>query len=134
VGDALTQAGVKMPTNKMADGSLHYMNAESLPKQHAFFERITDPSQMRAGDVMVIDKAGIGDATAHTEVITAVGPDGAETTGAHQDGAYASPPRNLFEGATYSPERKSWSVGNGEMFILRPKQLRDPVVVPPARV
>ncbi|MBM4279947.1 MAG: hypothetical protein FJ137_04085 [Deltaproteobacteria bacterium] len=128
VGDALTAAGVKMPTFKMQDGSEHYMNAEKLPAQSKFFDRITDPQQIRPGDVFVLDYPGQGESTAHTEVIT--GFDKAtgnmKTTGAHSDGAYEMDRGAWLKSFTYDTARKCWTNSSGQdLYILRPKQLAD---------
>jgi hypothetical protein len=134
VGDALTAAGMKMPTYKMADGSEHYMNAEKLPQQSKFFDRITDPQQIRAGDVFVMDFPGSGESTAHTEVIT--GFDKAtgsmKSTGAHADGAYEKDRGNILADYTYDPARKCWNNGSTDLYILRPKQMAN-AGAPPIR-
>lgn len=124
VGDALTQAGMKMPTYTMTDGTEHYVNAERLPQFTKHFDRITDPSQIRAGDVFVKDYPGTGESTAHTEVIT--GYDHAtgdfKTTGAHGDGAYEMNRPAWLKDMTYDAANKRWSDGSGNhLYILRPK-------------
>lgn len=120
VGDVLTQAGFKAPTNKMPDGSVHYQKAEDWPKNPALFERITDASKVRPGDVVVKDYPGEGASTAHTEVVTSVDP--WKTTGAHYDGAYEKE-NNWLEGTSYNAQNRSFSEGGGtEVYVLRPKQ------------
>lgn len=124
VGDALTQAGMKMPTYKMKDGTEHYVNAEKLPAQTKHFDRISDPSQIRPGDVFVLDYPGTGESTAHTEVIT--GFDEAtgnmKTTGAHGDGAYERDRGAWLSEFSFDAQKKCWTNSAGhELFILRPK-------------
>lgn len=134
VGDALTQAGMKMPTFKMQDGTEHYVNAERLPNYKQHFDRITDPSQIRAGDVFVVDYPSTGESTAHTEVIT--GYDHAtgdfKTTGAHGDGAYEMTRSNWLSGYTYDAANKRWEDSSGNhLYLLRPKAAN--VNTPPIR-
>jgi hypothetical protein len=123
VGDALTQAGMKMPTYKMTDGTEHYVNAERLPQFTKHFDRITDPAQIRPGDVFVYDYPSTGESTAHTEVIT--GYDHAtgdfKTTGAHGDGAYEMNRPAWMKNMIYDATNKSWSDGSNTLYILRPK-------------
>lgn len=120
VGDALTQAGVKAPTVTMASGSLHYARAESWPSRNDLFDRITDPSQIRVGDVIVRDRPGAGTSTAHIEVVTSVSP--FKTTGAHQGGA-AEETGNWLAGTTYNAANRSFTDGADELYVLRPKKL-----------
>lgn len=119
VGDALTQAGVKAPTWQMADGTLHYASAEKWPSFTNLFERVTDPSQMRPGDIVVRDYPGSGDATAHVEIVTSVEP--FKSIGAHRDAAYEQQGPSWVEGGTYNPAKRNFSVGGNEVYILRPK-------------
>lgn len=120
VGDALTQAGVKAPTWQMADGSVHYASAEKWPSFTNLFDRITDPSQMKPGDIVVRDYPGSGDATAHVEIVTSVEP--FKSIGAHRDAAYEQAGTNWVEGGTYNAARRNFQVGGNEVYILRPKQ------------
>lgn len=119
VGDSLTQAGVKAPTWQMADGTLHYASAEKWPSFTNLFERITDPSQMKPGDIVVRDYPSTGDATAHVEIVTSVEP--FKSIGAHRDAAYESEGPNWAEGGTYNPAKRNFQVGGNEVYILRPK-------------
>lgn len=119
VGDALTQAGVKAPTWQMADGSVHYASAEKWPSFTNLFERITDPSQMKPGDIVVRDYPGSGDATAHVEIVTSVEP--FKSIGAHHDAAYEKEGPSWVEGGTYNPAKRNFDVGGNEVYILRPK-------------
>ncbi len=135
VGDALTAAGMKMPTYKMADGSEHYMNAERLPAQSKFFDRITDPQQIRPGDVFVLDYPARGESTAHTEVITGYDKTtgNMKTTGAHADGAYEVDRGAWLQKFNYDATRKCWTDSSGnELYILRPKQMAN-AGAPPIR-
>jgi hypothetical protein len=133
VGDALTAAGMKMPTFRMTDGTEHYMNAERLPHQAKHFDRITDPQQIRPGDVFVLDYPGSGESTAHTEVIT--GFDKAtgnmKTTGAHSDGAYEKDRGAWLQSFNYDSQRKCWTNSSGQdLYILRPKMLDNAAAAP----
>jgi hypothetical protein len=119
VGDSLTQAGVKAPTWPMADGSLHYASAEKWPSFTNLFDRITDPSQMRPGDVVVRDYPSSGDATAHVEIVTSVEP--FKSIGAHSDAAYEKEGTSWVEGGTYNPAKRNFAVNGNEVYILRPK-------------
>ena len=123
VGDALSRGGMRMPTFKMTDGSEHYVNAEKLPTFTNHFDRVTDPSQIRAGDIFVVDYPGTGASTAHTEVIT--GYDAAsgdfKTTGAHGDGAYEKDRPAWLQNMTYDPANRRWDDGGNAVYILRPK-------------
>lgn len=123
VGDALTQAGMTMPTYTMTDGSKHYVNAENLPKQTRHFDRITDPAQIRPGDIFVYDYPGSGLSSAHTEVITGYDKTTGQmkTTGAHSDGAYEMDRGNWLGGMTYDAANKRWNDGGSHVYILRPK-------------
>ena len=123
VGDALTQAGMKMPTYKMTDGTEHYVNAERLPQFTKHFDRITDPSQIRPGDVFVYDYPSTGESTAHTEVITGYNHATGDfkTTGAHGDGAYEMNRPAWMKNMTYDAANKRWTDGSNHLYILRPK-------------
>lgn len=124
VGDALTQAGMKMPTYKMTDGTEHYVNAEKLPTYTKHFDRVTDPQQIRPGDVFVLDYPGRGESTAHTEVITGYDKATGEmkTTGAHSDGAYEMNRGAYMKDMTYDAANKRWTDPSGNHFyVLRPK-------------
>jgi len=119
VGDALTQAGVQAPLNKMRDGSFHYAPAEKWPTYHNLFERITDPAKMQVGDVLIRDYPSSGDATAHVEIVTSVSP--FKSVGAHMDGAYEVEGASWLEGGTYNPAKKAFDVGGNTVYVLRPK-------------
>jgi hypothetical protein len=119
VGDALTQAGVKAPTWAMRDGSLHYASAEKWPTFTNLFDRITDPSQIRPGDVIVKDYPSTGESTAHVEIITGSSP--FSSIGAHYDGAYEQKTNDWLAGATYNAAKKAFDVGGNDVYILRPK-------------
>ncbi|HEY0883273.1 MAG TPA: hypothetical protein VGD87_17175 [Archangium sp.] len=119
VGDALTQAGVKAPTWAMADGTVHYASAEKWPSFTNLFDRITDPSQMKPGDIVVRDYPSTGDATAHVEIVTQVEP--FKSIGAHRDAAYEQAGENWVAGGTYNPAKRNFQVNGNEVYILRPK-------------
>jgi hypothetical protein len=122
VGDALTQAGVKAPTVTMTNGSLHYARAETWPNRNDLFDRITHPSQVKVGDVIVRDRPGSGEGTAHIEVVTSVSP--FKTTGAHHGGAYEET-GDWLAGTTYNATNRSFTDGADEIYVLRPKKLAD---------
>lgn len=131
VGDALTQAGVKMPTFQMADGTEHYVNAERLPNYRQHFDRITDPSQIKPGDVFVVDYPGSGLSTAHTEVITGYDATTGKLTsaGAHSDGAYEMDKSHLLAGAKLNTAGGYWESGGNQFYVLRPKMPATPGLV-----
>ena len=123
VGDALTQAGMKMPTYTMTDGTHHYVQAEKLPQFTRHFDRVTDPKDIRAGDVFVMDYPGAGESTAHTEVITGYDKETGQmkTTGAHSDGAYEVDRGDWLGGMSYDAANKRWDSGGNHLYIIRPK-------------
>ena len=123
VGDALTQAGVAMPTFTMSDGTKHYKNAERLPHDKKHFDRITDPKDLKPGDVFVVDYPGSGLSSAHTEVITGVNSkDGTIlSTGAHSSGAYEEDKSDLLKDAKYNAAKQCWNApGGDDIYLLRP--------------
>jgi hypothetical protein len=120
VGDALTQAGVKAPTVTMANGSLHYARAETWPSRADLFDRITDRNDIKVGDVIVRDRPGSGESTAHIEVVTSVSP--FKTTGAHATGAYEAT-GDWLAGTTANAANRSFTDGADELYVLRPKKL-----------
>lgn len=124
VGDALTQAGVEMPTYTMSNGTKHYVHAEKLPSFKNHFDRITDLKEMKPGDVFVFDRPETGLATAHTEVISKVhGPGKFSSIGAHKDGAYEENNSDMLDGASYNAQKRAWDLPSGATFyILRPNK------------
>lgn len=73
VGDVLTKAGFKMPTFKMKDGTEHFFNAERLPRQKKYFDRICKLTEIRQGDLVVIDDLKRkGENGAHVELVSSV--------------------------------------------------------------
>jgi hypothetical protein len=120
VGDALTAAGVRAPTVTMADGSLHYGRAETWPARTDLFDRVTDPADVRVGDVLVRDYPRQGAGGAHVEIVTGLHP--LRTTGAHETGAYEQS-NGWLQGSTYNAANRSFSEANGnEVYILRPQR------------
>jgi hypothetical protein len=120
VGDALTEADVRAPTVTMADGSLHYARAESWPGRRDLFDRVTDPADVRIGDVMVRDYPRQGEGGAHVEIVTGLNP--LRTTGAHETGAYEQA-NSWLQGATYDRANRSFSEASGNgVYILRPQR------------
>ncbi|MCA2976664.1 MAG: hypothetical protein INH41_17705 [Myxococcaceae bacterium] len=119
VGDALTQAGVKAPTWAMRDGTLHYASAEKWPTFTNLFDRITDPSQIRPGDVIVRDYPGSGESTAHVEIITGTSP--FSSVGAHRDGAYEQNTSDWLAGGRYDARKRAFEVNGNDVYVLRPK-------------
>lgn len=132
VGDALTQAGLKMPTFKMTDGTEHYVNAERLPKYSNHFDRITDPKDIKPGDVFVVDYPASGESTAHTEVVTSYDPATGKlmSAGAHSDGAYEKDQSWILNGAKLNEAGGYWEQGSNKVYILRPKMLSGQSAVP----
>lgn len=124
VGEALTQAGIKMPTFRMQDGTEHYKNAERLPFDTKHFDRVTDFKDVKPGDVFVYDYPSRGESTAHTEVITSSdGKGGLTASGAHGDGAYDRDVSQLWDGAAYNSSERCWTKPNGDkIYLLRPTQ------------
>lgn len=126
VGDVLTQAGFRMPTYRMPDGSAHFVNAEALPKFTAYFERVTSLTGARPGDLLVLDYLdSVGENSAHVEIISAidVARQVMRTVGAHRQGAYESDNSGLLSALSYQPHNRSFSLSsrNAAAFILRPK-------------
>ncbi|MEN9800534.1 MAG: hypothetical protein RL653_4231 [Pseudomonadota bacterium] len=120
VGDVLTQAGVKAPLVKMWDGSYHYAAAEQWPARTDLFDRVTDPTQLQVGDVLVKDYDGSGDATAHVEIVTSLAP--FSTAGAHGAGAWVETGRpNWLDGTRYDASRRGFASDGATVYILRPR-------------
>ena len=124
VGEALTQAGIRMPTFTMSNGTEHYKNAERLPFDTKHFDRVTDFKDVKPGDVFVYDYPSVGESTAHTEVITSSdGKGGLTASGAHSDGAYDRDVSHLWDGAKYDSMERCWTKSNGDkIYLLRPTQ------------
>ena len=119
VGDALTAAGVRMPTFPMSNGTEHYMNAEKLPFQFDYFDRIVSTEDIKTGDVIVVDYPGAGESTAHTEIVTGVDP--LRTTGAHNDGAHEKDWSDLFDNTAPNAAERCWDSPDGDkIYVLRP--------------
>lgn len=127
VGDALTEAGMLMPTFRMGDGSEHYMNAEALPRQHSHFARIGSTEQVRLGDVVVIDYSGRGSGGAHAEIVTGRNHEEGTLfmTGAHPNGARELDRSSLLDGAAYRADAQCWERPDGtKIYVLRPLERR----------
>ena len=127
VGDVLTLSGYSMPTYRMADGSLHYANAEALPGFRQHFQQIIDPRQVRAGDLLILDWPKTGENGAHVEIISWYSPGAPNflALGAHSSGAKESTFPNYFNLGTFDPERTAYRVpsAKGDFYVkvLRPK-------------
>jgi hypothetical protein len=81
---------------------------------------VTSPSDIKVGDVIVRDNtARRGASTAHMEIITGVNP--MKTTGAHANGANERTV-DWLAGTAYNPTTETWTRGNNEIYVLRPKQ------------
>ena len=125
VGDVLYQAGVKMPTVKQADGSIHYDYAENWPKHEDLFERITDKKNLKPGDIIVIDYPGRGGSSGHVEVVSDNTSE-LKAIGAHHDGAYETSKEWIFRGATWNSREKCYVQPDGtKIYLLRPTQKLD---------
>ena len=120
VGDVLTKAGLGMPTFRMPDGTKHFMHAEALPNQRNYFERRNHPHEIVPGDLMVIDTPGVGENTAHVEIVTEfrdAGTQGVEsmrlsTIGAIVEGVVERDRSQLLRGA-------AWENGDGDGGFFR---------------
>jgi hypothetical protein len=125
VGDVLYEAGLKMPTFTMPDGSLHYMNAERLPRQESYFKTLTNPFQIRPGDLIVSNNLAVnGENGAHVEIVVSIEEPGRYVTaGALKQGAtLRSYPANLHQ-LPYDRTRRGWITGdNRSVHLLRPKR------------
>lgn len=132
VGDALWRAGVRMPSYKLPGGGEHYVNAEALPHQRAYFDRLARVADLRVGDVIVIDFPGRGQDGAHTEIVTHRDTSTVRATGAHADGAYETEVSPLL-GESWSSalsrarrdgEAGCWRLGAHTIYLLRPRRRR----------
>jgi hypothetical protein len=124
VGDALYEAGYRMPTVRMPDGSVHYLNAEKLPHQRDFFDLITNRDEVLLGDVLVIDYLrGSGENGAHAEVIEATDPKtgSVRSLGAHEFGAEARERYGIL--GSSSSLGSFWQASSARIYVLRPKRL-----------
>jgi len=124
VGDALFTAGFEMPTFRMQDGTKHYMNAERLPKQHLFFERITNSLAVQPGDLLVLDYyRRSGENGAHVEIVHSVDPISQTliTLSALGDGVAARERRGDLIGPS-APDG-SWNTAEARIYLLRPVKL-----------
>ncbi len=121
-GDALTEAGFAMPTLVMPDGSRHYQAAEALPKEIRYFAPVCGFSQVRPGDLMVLDYgAAQGESGAHVEVVVALEAGGGLLlAGAHQGGASLSHFAPDLFGWRWNPAACAWSRGRDTLHFLRP--------------
>ena len=120
VGDVLTQAGVKAPLVRMWDGSYHCAAAEQWPARTDLFHRVTDPTQLQVGDVLVKDDDGSGDATEHVEIVTSLVP--FSTADAHGAGAWVESGRpNWLDGTRHDAAGRGFSSAGATVYILRPR-------------
>ena len=126
VGDVLFNSGYDMPTNKMADGSLHYKSAITLPNQSAYFSKRASLEDIRPGDVYVKDY-GRGDGVGHTEIVISVSKDKDNvytitTAGAHKNGAYTTEMK--LTGYSYNNAKQGWTNGIQSIYFLKPIKTR----------
>ena len=121
VGEALIRAGFKMPTFRMNDGSVHFMNAELLPHQSQYFARITDLNAIQPGDLMIVDYAGRGENSAHAEIVLCAANQRLQTVGAHRDGAKIKDNSHLLSLLRYNQASKNWVLNDSKIYVLRPK-------------
>ncbi len=122
VGDVLTLSGYVMPTNKMADGSLHYKSAVTLPAQSGYFVKKRSLDDVRPGDIYVKDY-GRGDGVGHTEIVTGVSKDKNNVytftlAGAHKNGAYTTDLK--LSGYSYNSVQQGWTNGSQSIYFLQP--------------
>lgn len=110
LGDVLTLAGLRMPTYRMPDGSEHYFNAEALLKRPGDFGSITALSDIRPGDIVLIDWSESGENGAHLEIVAEIdlSAQRLRTWGAHKDGAALQDFSWLFRGARFDAQRTAW--------------------------
>lgn len=101
VGDALYDAGHRLPTFRMPDGTAHYVNAEALLRYPNTLQHVADIRDARPGDLLVLDYPGRGADTAHVEIISDVGLDAERpllrTIGAHRDGVRETDRTSLLQ-------------------------------------
>lgn len=122
IGDVFSEAGLPFPTYSMTDGSKHYVNAERLPKESKYFERITSKEVITFGDLIVFDHLNQGENGAHVDVVTGVGIDGKLLlTGALKTGAVERVGSNLFNGYKIDIHNRRWVSSSGSIYILRPR-------------
>ncbi len=141
VGDLMFQAGLCPPTTtaKGWDGAVftHYQDAERWPNDSQHFDRVTDLSQLRPGDLLVADALGTrGPTGAHIEIVTNVAPDakgrphintmGARSPGLVEDSKYgkqllaAKPNGDRF--SLDLPEKPgSTRTRDIDFYVLRPR-------------
>ena len=122
VGDVLYRAGFAMPKFRMEDGSHHYVHAAALRRRTEHFAAVTDRRAVEPGDLIVIQRPGSGENSAHVEiVIGSHGYDGALVTlGAHPHGVEQRVRRLV--GASASDG--GWERGEARWYILRPIAVR----------
>ncbi len=122
VGDALVEAGYKVPTYEMNNGSLHYKEIEQFPHERRFFDKVTNFCDIRPGQVMVIDYPDSGENGGHGEIIHSVDYDKkiVWSFGAHRDGAYKKK-YELFQDANFSEFNECWEFGIKDVYVLKPR-------------
>jgi hypothetical protein len=133
VGDVLAKSGFQVPTYDLTrDGKVvgkHYKEVEAWPRETAYFDKVSDLSQVKPGDVLVIDwpRHGSGGG-AHVEIITnvrakdgmpvAIETVGARTAGLVEDDKYGA----KLLAARDRGDHFETSAGATSFYILRPKR------------
>lgn len=125
VGDVLTLAGYAMPTFRMRDGSKHFMHAEALINQPHYFERVG--REVAPGDLLVIDRPGRGENSAHVEIVTGAHrstdtPTSLTTIGALNMGVTEQDRAPMLKGARWNKKGGYFERGTLKAFFLRPRK------------
>ena len=122
VGDSLVQAGYKVPTHQMRDGSLHYKEIEQFPHENNYFTKVTNFCDIKPGQIIVIDHPTSGESTAHGEIIHNVNHQTGTilSFGAHADGAYKKR-IDVLKHANFDGILGCWKLGMDNIYVLEPK-------------
>ena len=128
VGDVLTLAGFAMPTFRMRDGSKHFMHAEALLDQTRYFKRVG--REAAPGDLLIIDRPGRGENSAHVEIVTSVQasqgtPTQLSTIAALEAGVTERERTSWFRGAKWIEAGGYFQLGAVKAFFLRPFARRE---------